>query len=93
MAATTSLVGGIGLVAASLSAVTFVPQVWRTWQTRSARDLSAPMLGVAASSMVLWLVYGYYERNVPVLFGNAVNLFFTLLLVYFKWRFRDQVSE
>lgn len=50
------------------------------------------MLGVAASSMVLWLVYGYYERNVPVLFGNAVNLFFTSLLIFFKWRFRERIS-
>jgi MtN3 and saliva related transmembrane protein len=79
----------IGLVAAALSALTFFPQVVHTWQTRSASGLSGPMLAVGASSMVLWLVYGLHEHNIPILFGNAINLFFTLLLVYFKHHFRQ----
>lgn len=84
-----SLLSSIGLVAAALSALTFFPQVVHTWRTRSAGGLSGPMLAVGASSMVLWLVYGAYEHNLPILLGNAVNLFFTLLLVFFKFRFRQ----
>lgn len=84
-----SLIGNIGLVAAALSAFTFFPQVVRTWQTRSANGLSGPMLAVGASSMILWLVYGAYEHNLPILFGNGVNLFFTLLLVFFKHHFQQ----
>lgn len=85
-----TLISYVGLVAAALSALTFFPQVVHTWQTRSATDLSGPMLAVGASSMVLWLVYGAYEHNTPILLGNAVNLFFTLLLVFFKHLFRAQ---
>lgn len=85
-----TLISYVGLVAAALSALTFFPQVVHTWQTRSATDLSGPMLAVGASSMVLWLVYGAYEHNTPILLGNAVNLFFMLLLVFFKHLFRAQ---
>lgn len=85
-----SLIGDIGLVAAALSALTFFPQVVHTWHTRSATGLSGPMLAVGASSMVLWLVYGAYEHNLPILLGNAINLFFTLLLVFFKHLFRER---
>jgi len=84
-----SVFSDIGLVAAALSALTFFPQVVHTWQTRSANGLSGPMLAVGASSMILWLVYGAYEHNTPILFGNAINLFFTLLLVFFKHHFRQ----
>lgn len=84
-----SLIGNIGLVAAALSALTFFPQVVHTWQTRSANGLSGPMLAVGASSMLLWLVYGAYDHNLPILFGNSINLFFTLLLVFFKHHFRQ----
>ncbi|MCC3156863.1 hypothetical protein LJ737_06425 [Hymenobacter sp. 15J16-1T3B] len=77
----------IGLVAASLSAIMFLPQVVRTWRTRSAQDLSVGTLAVSASSMVLWLIYGASIRDVPILFGNSVNLLFTLTLVFFKLRF------
>ena len=79
----------IGLVAAALSALTFFPQVVHTWQTRSANGLSGPMLAVGASSMILWLVYGLHEHNTPILFGNAINLLFTLTLVFFKHHFRQ----
>ncbi|TDN38527.1 hypothetical protein E4631_17240 [Hymenobacter sp. UV11] len=84
-----SLVSDIGLVAAALSALTFFPQVVHTWRTRSSNGLSGPMLAVGASSMVLWLVYGAYKHNLPILFGNGVNLFFTLLLVFFKHHFQQ----
>ncbi len=84
-----SLVSDIGLVAAALSAFTFFPQVVHTWRTRSSNGLSGPMLAVGASSMVLWLVYGTYQHNLPILFGNGVNLFFTLLLVFFKHHFKQ----
>lgn len=83
------LISNIGLVAAALSALTFFPQVLHTWQTRSANGLSGPTLAVGASSMILWLVYGLYEHNTPILLGNAVNLLFTLLLVFFKHHFRQ----
>ena len=82
-----TLISDIGLVAAALSALTFFPQVVHTWQTRSAADLSGPMLGVGASGMILWLVYGVAEHNIPIMLGNAVNLFFTVLLIFFKHYF------
>ncbi|MVN75542.1 hypothetical protein GO988_04310 [Hymenobacter sp. HMF4947] len=83
-----SLISNLGLLAAALSALTFFPQVLHTWQTRSANGLSGPTLAVGASSMILWLVYGVCEHNTPILLGNAVNLLFTLLLVFFKHHFR-----
>ncbi len=82
-----TLISDIGLVAAALSALTFFPQVVHTWQTRSAADLSGPMLGVGASGMILWLVYGVAEHNTPIMLGNAVNLFFTVVLIFFKYYF------
>ena len=84
-----SLISDLGLVAAALSALTFLPQVVHTWRTRSSNGLSGPMLAIGASSMVLWLVYGVSEHNLPILFGNGVNLFFTLLLVFFKHHFQQ----
>jgi MtN3 and saliva related transmembrane protein len=84
-----TLISNIGLLAAALSALTFFPQVLHTWQTRSANGLSGPTLAVGASSMMLWLVYGTYQHNIPILLGNAINLFFTLLLVFFKHHFQQ----
>ncbi len=83
------LFNGIGLLAAALSGLTFFPQVVHTWQKRSAQGLSGSMLAVGGASMALWLAYGAYTHSVPILLGNGCNLFFTLVLVYFKWHYRS----
>jgi len=82
-----NLINLLGLAAATLSAIMFFPQVVHTWQTKSVEALSLGTLSVSALSMVLWLIYGAFTRNVPILFGNTINLFFTLMLVVFKFRF------
>lgn len=79
----------IGLAAAGCSAITFFPQVLHSWVHRSANGLSTFMLTVGAAACVLWLAYGVYFHNVPILWGNSINLFFTLVLMYFKYRFRQ----
>lgn len=88
MRLTPNLVQLIGLAAASLSAITFAPQVWRTWRTRSAGDVSGATLGIVVASIGLWLIYGWALQDVPILLANSLNLVFTLLLSYYKWRFR-----
>ena len=79
----------VGLVAAGFSALTFFPQVLHTWTNRSANGLSGPMLAIGAASCILWLVYGLYFHNAPILWGNSINLLFTLLLVFFKHHFQQ----
>ena len=85
-----AFVNGLGIVAAALSALTFVPQLLEVWRTRTAHDVSGFMLGIAGAGMVLWLVYGVAERSLPIVLGNAVNLLFTLLLAYSKRHFRPR---
>src|SRR4029077_20714668 len=46
----------IGSLASAFTTVAFVPQVWRAWKTRSARDLSLPMYLIFTTGVVLWLV-------------------------------------
>lgn len=87
--APSSVFTDIGLVAAGCSAITFLPQAIHSWSTRSANGLSGPMLAMGAAACTLWLVYGVYFHNLPILFGNSVNLFFTLLLIFFKYHFRQ----
>ena len=89
MALSPSLFTDIGLVAAGCSAVTFLPQAMHSWTTRSANGLSGPMLALGAIACILWLLYGLYFHNLPILCGNSVNLFFTLLLIFFKHHFQQ----
>jgi MtN3 and saliva related transmembrane protein len=77
----------IGGVATLLAVVSLVPQVLRTWRTRSAVDLSASWLVIALASMVLWIVYGTLLAAWAIVVANAATLFLVLLLLAMKFRF------
>lgn len=77
----------VGLFGAFLSAITFIPQVWLAWKTKSVGDLSLGMLLIVFTSVIVWLVYGFYLGLLPVIIANAIILFLSLLLLYFKFTF------
>ena len=64
----------IGLLAAICTTIAFLPQVLRTWKTRSVADISLSMYLVLCTGLVLWLVYGLYIGSLPVVLANAVTL-------------------
>ncbi len=78
----------IGLAAATLTTVAFVPQVVRTWRTRSTHDISLPMFLVLAAGIVLWLIYGAMIRDLPLILANLVTLVLVLTILFFKLRYK-----
>ena len=74
----------LGLVAASLTTVAFIPQVHKTWKTKSAKDLSLGMYLIFTSGVILWLIYGILKEDIPIIAANVVTLSLTLVLLYFK---------
>lgn len=74
----------IGYAAAVLTTVSFVPQVIKTWRSRSADDLSLLMLVVFTLGVFLWLVYGIVLRSAPIVAANAVTFVLAAALVVLK---------
>jgi len=64
----------LGLVAGTLTTGAFVPQVIRTWKTKSAKDLSLPMLASFSTGVLCWLIYGIWIDSIPIMFTNGVTL-------------------
>lgn len=44
----------LGLVAGTIICISFLPQVKKIWQTRSAKDISIMMLLLLMPDVVLW---------------------------------------
>lgn len=76
-----------GHVGAFLSAVTFIPQVYKVWKTRSVNDLSLTMMVIVFTSTLIWLVYAIALMLVPVILANSIICFLSMLLIYFKFAF------
>ena len=77
----------IGIVSGILTTAAFVPQVWRTWKTKSTEDLSLTMLVTFAMGICGWLTYGILLREPPIIAANGVTLVLTMMLIGLKLKY------
>jgi MtN3 and saliva related transmembrane protein len=61
----------LGYLAGTLTVLSFLPQVIRTWKTRHTRDLSLWMFGILITASTLWILYGVVIHDWPVIITNV----------------------
>jgi MtN3 and saliva related transmembrane protein len=83
----------VGLTGSILSSITFMPQVYQTWKTKSVGDLNLFMMLIDFISTIIWLVYGIGKLLVPVIICNGVICFLSVLLIYFKIRYTKKGNQ
>ena len=79
----------LGLVAAVFTTAAFIPQVYKTWKAKSAKDLSLTMYLVFFTGLMMWLSYGYFINSISVILANTITGLLTIILIYFKLRYKD----
>jgi len=79
----------LGLSAGMCTTIAFLPQVIKTWKSRSAKDLSLGMFSLFCFGVIQWLVYGIFQNDVPVIAANLITLMLASTLLVFKLRFKD----
>lgn len=82
------LIPALGYVAGILTTAAFIPQVLKTWRTRSTEDISLGMFTVFALGVSLWLVYGIFLDSLPIVITNAITLVLAGAMIFFKLRFK-----
>ncbi|MDD1673569.1 MAG: SemiSWEET transporter [Methanomicrobiales archaeon] len=83
----------LGLAAGILSTASFLPQVVKTWKTRSARDLSYAMLILFLSGITLWFFYGLQLRSLPIILANGVTIVLLILLLTMKILYSREIDH
>ena len=78
---------GVGYVAGTMTVLAFVPQVWKTWRSRSAADVSLSMYLIFAFGVFLWIVYGLVIHSIPVVAANAATFILACTMIVFKGLF------
>jgi MtN3 and saliva related transmembrane protein len=76
----------VGYLAAMVTTLSFVPQVVKSWRTKSVNDLSFVTLSAFTAGVFLWLIYGVILREFPIIAANAVTLALNATLVVLKLR-------
>jgi len=75
----------IGYLATILTSVSYAPQVYKSWRSKSVGDLSVWTICIIFSSTIAWLAYGIAIKSGPVIAANTIVGILSFILVYFKF--------
>jgi MtN3 and saliva related transmembrane protein len=74
----------VGLVASTLATLAFLPQVAKTWRTRSAADFSLVTRLMLEAGTSLWIFYGLWRGAPAIWLGNGVTLTLVGIILWVK---------
>ena len=74
----------IGLIAGAMGGFALFPQVLKVLKTKSTKDISREMFLLLASSIFLWLIYGFLLNNYPIMIANFFGIIQSFIILYFK---------
>jgi len=77
----------VGFMAGFVTTVANLPQVWKTYRSKSGEGLSFRMLLALAIGVGLWIVYGILNKLLPLIVTNALVLLLILSLIGMKLKF------
>jgi MtN3 and saliva related transmembrane protein len=94
MNVTQEQINGIGYAAATMTTVSFLPQLIRVVRLRSAREISLVMFLVFSCGTFAWMVYGFLSHSPPVWIANALTFALSMSILILKLRFdRHTIGE
>ena len=73
-----------GFLAAFLTTLAFLPQLYKTWQTKTADDVSLIMLILFLTGLICWIIYGLKINSIPILVANTITFIFNFSILILK---------
>ncbi len=63
-----------GYLAATLTTISFIPQVVQVWRTKHTKDISLGMYSVFTAGIIVWLIYGLLLSSAPIIIANSITI-------------------
>jgi MtN3 and saliva related transmembrane protein len=81
-----NIIPWIGVGAAVLTSLSYIPQVRKAWPRGSTKDLSLHMLIVLTTGLSLWIGYGVLKGDWVIVAANSVGAMLSASVLIFKIR-------
>jgi MtN3 and saliva related transmembrane protein len=82
-----TLLDFIGYLAGLLILVSLIPQIVKSWKTKSTKDLSLARYLIYTAGIVLWIVYGAMLNSGPMVISNGIALLLALSIIFLKIKY------
>lgn len=74
----------IGYIAGTITAFSLFPQIYKSWSSKSTKDISMMYSCLLMGGLILWVIYGYGSGSMPLLVFATIEALFTGSLVVLK---------
>ena len=81
-------VEAVGTLAASCTTLCWIPQAVKILRERRTEGLSLATQSLFTFGVALWVAYGVFLRNWPLLLGNVTTLLLSAAILVLKVRYR-----
>ncbi len=80
----------LGTAGSLILCASAIPQIVKTYRTKSSGDLSIVYLATLMFGLMLLMVYSLYVRDFVFIFGNTLALSSTGVMILFWFKYRIQ---
>jgi len=88
-----NFIEAIGLTAATLTTLSFLPQVIKTYKEKCTKDLSTWTLWCFFIGVVMWLIYGITIPSFSLICANTITSILAGIMVVFKIIYPTKQTE
>ena len=79
----------LGFLAGALTTISFLPQVIKTWNSKSAEDVSVVMFILFISGVGLWCAYGWEIHSISIVVANVITFILASIILLLKVVFEN----
>jgi len=78
----------VATLAPIVNSIQLFPQLYKTYITKSVKDLSLYSLSLILLTNLLWLLHGYFIIDIPLIVAGMVSMIINvaLLILFFLYR-------
>jgi len=83
----------LGYAAALLTTVSSVPQALKIIRTKETKDVSAKSYILLFTGLILWIIYGVYREDLPLILANSISALVAGTVLMLKLLPRKALTE
>lgn len=83
----------IGLIAASITSIRCIPQLYHMIKRKSTKDISYLFLFVQIIECIMWFTYGILDESLPVMISSGVPFIITILMIFTKIKYDNNTNN
>jgi len=82
-----------GIIAGVLTAGSALPQLIKMLKEHKYEAVSPWMLLILLMGMALWIVYGYFKNDIPIIITNSFSFLVNLVMVILRLNYKRKTHK